>query len=484
LLTVGAVSTVWTALLSAQCPDGSPPPCAGRTRGPAPNSVAVLTFSGAPDDTALQWLGNGLAEEIATELGSAPGVVVRGAGIVRSAQQVAGGDPRRVSQLVNVRYIVEGSYRRAGNGVRVSVRLLELPGGSQQWGHVYDRARDSLTTIADAIAGDVSRALGHPVALPGRPARSTDPLAQEAYQRGRFSFVHADIPAAAAFFREAVTRDSLFAAAWAGVAITWAERADYELAPMEAYPRAREAARRALALDSSQSDAWVTLAYDAAALDFDCSGGMSLIARAMALDSLKPEAWVVRSGLLLCLGRTRESTEAMRTAWGLDTLSGYTAGYYLFNAAVYEPDSVPSLVARLGPLLAVPERTYWEGRVAMQRGDCAAATRALRPLAETNLADQYVAALVCLGARARADSVVRALVADTSRRYVNPVMLASASLELGDTDAAIRWFERGITDRTFWVVVYPRNRGFAPLQHDPRFVALLARIGIPVVKVN
>jgi hypothetical protein len=128
----------------------------------------------------------------------------------QKAANVAGRDPRRVAQLVSVRYVVEGSYRRVGERVRVSARLLALPAGDQRWGRVYDRPRDSLATLSDAIAQDLASELapgGGAAAARRAERRPPDPRAYEAYQRGRFSFLRYDIPTARALFEQCVRID-------------------------------------------------------------------------------------------------------------------------------------------------------------------------------------------------------------------------------------------------------------------------------------
>jgi len=461
-----------------QCPDGTPPPCHPRAAParPALNSVAVLVFENAARDTSLDWLADGLAEEVATQLGAATGVTVRGGGIVRSAVGVAGHDPRRVAQLVSVRYVVEGSYRRAGARVRVSARLLALPAGDQRWGRVYDRPRDSLSTLSDAIAQDLATALGATARRVAR--RPPNPRAYEAYQRGRSFLLRYDIPTARSLFEQAIAHDSSFAPAWAGLAVSRAEYADALMAPLEAFPPAREAARRALALDSTIAGAYVALGMIDATLDRDCRSGERLADRAIALDSTLPEAWALRGVMLTCQSRAPEALAAVRHAWELDSLSSYTGAYLLAVSSLLEPRRTPELFALVRQRLSPDWAQYMGASVALQRGDCSEAERLGRPLAATNLFEPYVRALVCLGRRDEADGVVRAAIADTSRRYVNPVVVAVGLLALGDRDGAMRWLERGADERTWWIMLIHLREDLAPLRDDPRFQALQRRLGL------
>ena len=460
---------------AGQCPDGTPPPCAARRSVPAPNSVAVLVFEDPGHDTSLVWLGEGLAEEVATELGGLPGVIVRGAGFVRSASRVAAGDARRVAQLVSVHYVVEGSFQPVGPRVHVRARLVAMPAGEEHWGRVYDRSRDSLGTLSNAIAQDLAVALGASTRPPER--RPPDPQAFEAYERGRFFFLRLDPRTARSLFEQALQRDSAYAPAWAGLALAWGDLADTWIAPLDAYPRAREAAHRALALDSTIASTYVALSEVAVALDRDCPEGLRLADRAVALDSALPIAWAQRSWMLACLRRGSEALPAGRHAWELDSLSGYPGLGLLDLTRHLAPERLPAVLALVRGRLAPNAATWWDGYIAIQRGDCAAAERLLRPLAGGDWS-LYVTALGCLGRRAEADSIYRVELGDTARGYVNPVVQAWGLMGLGDHDGAIRWLERGADERSGWVMFIHLDPRFAPLRGDPRFVALERRLGL------
>jgi hypothetical protein len=359
----------------------------------------------------------------------------------------------------------------------VSVRLLALPAGDQRWGRVYDRARDSLAMLSDAITQDLAGALGARAQREER--RSPDQRAYEAYQRGRFFLLSRyDVPTARALFEEAIARDSMYAPAWAGLALVWGELADITIAPLEALPQGREAARRALSLDSTIASVYLSLGWVAAALDRDCRSAERLVDRAIALDSMLPEAWALRGMMLTCQSRAPEALAAVHRAWDLDSLSGYTGFYLLLATWLVEPQRASEAFTLVRPRLASDDARFWEGLLARRRGDCATAEPLLRPFARKVYVGWYVEALVCLGRRAEADSVVRAAIADTARRFVNPVSVGIGLLALGDRDGAIRWLERGADERTWWAMLIHRFEDLAPLRGDPRFEALKRRLGL------
>ena len=185
-LLLAAYPAIW---LSAQCPDGSSPPCVRPTSHvPAPNSVAVLYFESR--DTADAYLADGLSEDIATLLGGVSSVAVKPPGIVRRAQHATPGNFPAISRALGVRYLVDGTVRRAGGRLRVSARLVAGGTAVAAWGEIFDRAPEELLALPSVIAREVATRVGGAIA----PAESTsltmlrtrNPAANEHYFRGNF----------------------------------------------------------------------------------------------------------------------------------------------------------------------------------------------------------------------------------------------------------------------------------------------------------
>ena len=448
----------------------------GRGAGGAANSLAVIAFVNADRDSSLDWLGDGLAEEVATQLGSTAGLTVRSAGFVRDAWKVAEGDLRRLGHLVSVHYVVEGSYRRAGARVRVSARLLSLPAGDERWGRVYDRPRDSLSTLSDAIAIDLAAALGTSARRAER--RPPDPRAYELYQRGRFFLLRLDVATAHSLFEQSIRIDSTYAQAWAGLAIA---RGDlWDVPALEKYSRMRQAASRALALDSTVASAYVSLAWVAGALDRDCRAGQRLADRALALDSTLPEGWGARGWMLACQSRRAEALDAVRRGWEADSLSAYTAAYLCDVTRHVAPERFAAAFASVRHRLRPDFEQRWAAWIAIRRGDCATAERILRPTVDSGTVGWYGRALVCLGRRAEAERLVRKEIADAEagRHRVSAFEIGYDLALIGDRDGAIGWLERAANEPDWFLMWIHLEPDFAELRGDPRFVALERRLGL------
>ncbi len=150
-----------TSRSQAQCPDGSPPPCRATARRllgtiASATSLAVLYFDNLSTDTADAYLADGLTEEITSRLGDVGRLRVTSRYAVRRFRAGVVPDVTTAGQALGVRYLVEGSVRRAGDRVRVSTRLIDAHTGFRVWGADYDRATRDLLALQEDIAREVA----------------------------------------------------------------------------------------------------------------------------------------------------------------------------------------------------------------------------------------------------------------------------------------------------------------------------------------
>src|SRR5215510_5187696 len=151
LLQLGLVA-FWSGL-SAQCPDGSPPPCAHAAARTSPqNSIAVLYFDNLSRDTADAYLAEGLTEEIIVRLGQIHRIDVKSRYEVQRFRGRPRGDLASLGSELNTAVIVTGSLQRAGNRVRVRVELVRAATRTRIWGDVFDRSSEDVLSIEQEIA--------------------------------------------------------------------------------------------------------------------------------------------------------------------------------------------------------------------------------------------------------------------------------------------------------------------------------------------
>ena len=475
-----------TAQLESQCPDGTPPPCAGRAAraaAPAPNSVAVLYLTNLSHDTADAYLADGLTEEIIIRLGQVPRLSVKSRfEVERFRGRAATQDPSALGRALQAAYLVTGSVQRAGDRVRLRYEVIRAATRAQVAGDVIDRASGDLLTVESDIAEAVTAAITGQL-LPAERARlsrplTSDPIAYEQYLRG-LQAAHnfgdeGALRSAVAYFDRAIARDSGFASAFSGKAAAWSMLADGYVTPREGYGQTRAAANAALARDSSQALAWAMLANAVIALDLDAHECERLARRGIALDPQGGWSRLFLSGALWAEGKVDSAISEARRSWQDDSLfSIMSVNYVYMLVSTGRLDTAAAMIPRIRAILPPADADPLEGMVLGARGDWRGAARLLDWRYYGGfVAGRYVRALLALGDTARARATVDSMLAARTPGYYNPVALARAYAELGDVDQGLEWLGRALEERTAFAIWTRQDPELARLRADPRYAAL------------
>jgi len=249
---------------------------------------------------------------------------------------------------------------------------------------------------------------------------------------------------------------------------------DAFVSPREGYGQAREAAARALALDSSQARAYAMLGYPVLALDGDAREAERLGRRAVALNPRDDQAHLTLSYALTAAGRLREAVEEARRAWEADSLAQANGTYYA-EVLIYSHrlDSAAALMPRLRMILAPADADAEEGRLLAARGELRGALQYLGWRYYGGwVAGAFVRALLAKGDTLAARATVDSMLAARTPGYYNPIALAKAYAALGEIDKGIEWLGRAIDERTLWLIWVRLDDELAPLRADPRYAAL------------
>jgi len=500
LCVCGVLASVRVA--AAQCPDGTPPPCAGAARpvaSPAPTSVAVLYFDNISRDTSDAYLAEGLTEELITRLGQVPRLEVKSRNAVRRFRGEAAGDPAAVGRSLGVAHLVSGTVRREGTRLRVTAELTRATTGVRVWGDVLEGTDADLMNVEAQIASAIATAIGGRLAPAERRVLAARPTANpEAYDhllRGDFHLARrtgSEARQALAEYEQAASLDPGFGRAWARIGLAYFLFVDWSwpfpgLTPDSLLARGFAASDRALALDSGNAEAWmargILLSYRNPA---SLSGAVPALERAVRLDPRYAEGWHMLGAMLRMLRRDDEAIMAFGHALQLDPLRPVT----LTNLALvytYQGRAVDAERA-LDSALAIDPGWYFahmmRGAVRFGRGDRAgaqadadAAVRLRTPEFTFDTEPLAVALLATGGdtaaARARAEQLARSI-GDSGPLSYGPAQSAAIAFAwVGDADRAMSFLERarGGGVYTWWAMQDP---ALAPLASDARFQRLLA----------
>jgi serine/threonine-protein kinase len=471
---------------------------AGRAEAIAPTSgrvpsLAVLPFvnlSGEPDQ---DYFCDGMAEELIGALARIPGVRVAAR---TSAFRFKGGDadPRRIGAELGVDKLLEGSIRKSGSRLRVSVQLVDTASGYQVWSERYEREMVDVFAVQDDIAGHVVQALtpalsGPPAAVPPR-RHAPDLEAYHLFLRGRHLWNkrhHGGLQQAVRFFEQALDRDPGYAAAWAGLADTYDLLGInfYAVLPARvAMPKAKAAALRALALDDTLAEAYTARAWARFHYDWDWAGADEDFRRSLELDPDRAGTRHWYSFLLSALRRHEEAAEEARRAHELDPLSSIVTvnlaqpAYYAGRFA--ESAETSARLAQMEPDFGVHH--CWLGLARAAQGryeEAVAAQRAHGALTGRRVLGYLGNAWGRAGAQDEAREVLSQLEADARSSYVPALDFALVHIGLGDADQSFAWLDRAADERSDQLVFLNVDPLYDPVRGDPRFDALRRRVGLP-----
>jgi eukaryotic-like serine/threonine-protein kinase len=463
-----------------------------RRRRAAARSVAVLPLANATADPEADYLADGITEGVIDRLARLPGLrVMARSTVFRYKGRPA--DAQEVGRALKVRAVLTGRLVRRSDRLAIRVELVAVRDGTQLWGEEYHRDLADLPGLEQAIAQAVADALH--VRLTGPQRRRLDrpptdsPEAYQCYLKGRYHWnkrTGDGLRKSIKLFEQAIDHDAAYALAYAGVADAYLNLGGWGHLPFrEAYPRARAAADRALAIDDGLGEAWASRAMVQKEYDWDWSGAGRSYARALELSPSYAVAHQWFGEYLAALGRHAEAIAAMRRAIDLDPLSLIIQctlgrhGYYF--ARRYD-----EAAAQLRKVLELDDQFwvahFWLAVVYSQLGRL---EEALGHLETARRLDGNLEIVMFLGyvhgragRAAEARQVLDELDQLRTRRYVSPMLPAIVWIGLGEADRAFDWLERAYAERVQMLTELAAEPAFDPLRPAPRFVDLLRRVGL------
>ena len=458
------------------------------TAQPKPRSVAVLPFLNLSADPENEYFADGITEDVIAQLSKirALDVISRTSVMPFKGRQQ---NLREIAARLQVATLLEGSVRRAGDRVRIVAQLIDGATDQHLWAETYDRQLTDIFAIQSEVALHIAAALEAELS-PGERARigrepTRDVRAYELYLQGRHCLIRytdEGLHQAIECFQQAIERDPRYALAYAGVAMAFTELGEIgALSPGDAYPQAKAAAARALALDAELSDAHCTVGYARLVYDFDWTGAEEEFKRALELSPSSADTCDLYSRLCSALERYDDAIALARRAQELDPVAHRVdVATALLRAGRYEEAlEAAKRALELNPNYAREQSTYGWACLGMGRPDegLAALERAValspgNPLWLGQLGEACAQA----GKGDRAREILRELEEHSKKRYVAPYHLAYVYTGLGEQDRAMDCLERAYEQRAGAVYGIKGSFLFTPLHGHPRFEALLRRM--------
>jgi DNA-binding winged helix-turn-helix (wHTH) protein/tetratricopeptide (TPR) repeat protein len=470
---------------------GAGPAVAGPWDISAVRSLAVLPLSNAAGDPELDYLADGITEDVINTLSGVPQLRVMARSTVF---RYKGADPRGVGASLGVRAVLVGELRRTSEGIEVAVELVDVRDGSQIWGGQYRRRLSGTYALQEEIAREISEKLFIKL-TPGESERlsrsnTDDWEAYHLYLKGRYFWGRQEIGQfrkAMRYFEAAIALDKGYAQAYVGLADCHTDLVLWdEIPPVDGYPAAKELLLKALSIDDKLAEAHASLAAVREFFDWDFGDAEVEYLRSIELNPNSALTHRRYGTYLARSGRWREALEEVRLAQTTDPLPGlinFKLGRILYYARQY--GRAVELCAEtlvLNPLFADPYIISGLALVKLGRGDeaveAALRARELAPDSVEGLAHLgYVYGAV--GKREAAFGVLAELHELSQHRYIPHHMTALVYAGLGDADKTIDRLERAYGERSYYMAALGTLPVLDGLEADARFKNLLKRIGRP-----
>lgn len=478
-------------------PSQAPSPPAAAPKEDVP-SVAVLPFANRSRDKDDEYFSDGLADELLNVLAKIRGlrVAARTSSSTFKGKEVTIAE---VGEALNVATVLEGSVRKAGNRVRVSVQLVKVADGYPLWSETYDRTLEDIFAVQDDITQSVvkelrttllgeepdSKASGEVKAEVAAAAkgRGHNPEVHRLYLQGKH-FVdrvnEEDTKKGIELLKRATDLDPGHAPSWVQLSRAYSNQGGYGWVPVfEGSRRAREAAERAVALEPDLCEAHVTLAKIHRMYDWDWTAAEASCRRALELAPRSADALREAGSLAHQLGRLDEALGLIQSAVEQDPLSA--SSYNQLGFALRAMDRLDeSIEAYRKSLDLNPHRIGTHHILAAM---LASQGRDAEALAEAELEPAEWARLTILayihhvaGRKAESDEALHAL--EEKYGIDAAYQIAAVRSTRGEPDAAFAWLERALAQRDaglHGVMVEPT---FRPLHGDPRWERLLETLGL------
>ncbi len=456
-------------------------------------SIAVLPFVDMSRDKEEEYFCDGLAEELINALTKLEHLRVAARTSAFSFKD-KGLDVRDIGRKLDVKTVLEGSLRKAGNRLRITAQLIDVADGYHLWSERYDREMEDIFDIQDDITLKIVDALrirlvgDQEKILAKRPTENAE--AYNLYLQGRhhaYKFTRDGVHKGIEYFERALALDEDYVLAHAGLAFPYAVLGVLGLKPpREVMPIGKREAEKALRLDDTIAEAHYSLAMILHWYEWDWEGAETEYKRAIRMH---PDDALLRAMYAEFLGEMNRPGDAIseaEKALALDPVSpeaNRVLALVLYYAGQYDASLGQSRKA----IELDPSRVgqYWKLALAyIAKGEYASAVEASErglslekndPFSQTYLASAYA----LMGRQENALAILNEIKERRQREYCSTVQLAMITSSLGDRDQTFEWLNRAYEEKDCLLAAVNALQFWEPVRDDPRFQELLRRMNFP-----
>jgi serine/threonine-protein kinase len=460
-----------------------------QTEAQSIRSLAVLPFDNLMHDPSQDYFVDGMHEALLTDLAKMASVrVISRSSVMRYKD--APGPMRDIARELDVDAVIEGSVLRSGNRVRITAQLIDGATDEHLWADSYDRDLEDvlglLSEVSRAISGEIQAAIVSGSEAADVPSAKIRPEAYEAYLRGRHAFDmlnRGGQSQARELFQRAVELDPSFAPARSALAMAYVIEVFFGLDPKTfGVPEARAAAREALELDPNLGEGHAVLGFISLYSDWDWPAAARELKRALALSPNNSGVRHAYADYLLVMGKPEESLEQCRIGRSYDPLSPISHLVVLYHALMAgHYDEVVVKGRRTHDIFPDP---FGRGVIGDALWELGRYQEALTEYEvywgpESDSFRTFRGAFERVGPQGAPKELADRLAERAETEPIHSLTIAECYAWAGENDAAFQWLENAYDVRSAQLLHIPYSPHFERLRSDPRFGALMRRIGIP-----
>lgn len=454
------------------------------------DSIAVMPLLNQSNDPNLEYLTDGVTENLIDNLSRLPGLkVLSRTSVFRYKGQAI--DPEEVADKLKVKSLLTGRILQQEEKLLIKLELVDARDGRQIWSEQYFRSKADMLRLQTEVSQTIAAQL-RPKLTGEEKARVTrryteNPDAYDLYLKGISHWnklTREGFEESIKYFKEALTKDSNFALAYAWLSVAHYTLGANHYPPKEWMPKAKDFALKARELDETLADAHVALAMVYYGYDWNWHDAERELQRALELNPNLDRAYNVYGYLLQALGRAEEPIPMKKQALELSPLSliaNLNMGRAYYLARHYDQ----AIAAYQEAIKLEPKHSsahLYIGRIYALKGMHEKALASINTAQALAPGDKHALAFVgyadaVAGKRVEAQNVLEELGRLPILRHQTMLMISGIHAALGDSDNAFRWLDRIYQDRSPWIINIQIDPMFDSLHTDQRFKGLLKNTG-------